>query len=329
MNWTSPGLVDSDDEEDIPDCPNHLLTRAQLKRRQVRIERERCAPEPAADDCLERRRLDFGKCVVCQLSSDHVAYDPVGHVAGATSSRVAGGKGCVSFGQTDGDFSGLDKMAELVYAVADDRTMGEMAVLGAVAGKCGINDEGELEKLVDGEATEKLNAPPRIRHLMNAMNLGHVLSPINLFEFGSCEVMMNETKWEDVEIEVALDSGSVVHVASESDTPCYTLDSSPGARQCNEFIVGDGGTMKNYGQNTLNLASGQSQFSSVFQIAAVHRPLMSAGRIRDNDNEVLFNKERAVVRGTDGAELCVFTRQPGGLYTAKLKFTSPFPRPER
>ena len=128
---------------------------------------------------------------------------------------------------------------------------------------------------------------------------------------------------------MALDSGSVVHVISEGDTPCYTLDASPGARQCAEFVVGDGGTMKNHGQKTLNLSSESSQFSSVFHIAAVHRPLMSVGRICDNDNSVVFDKERAVVKGSDGAEICVFTRSPGGLYTAKLKLTSPFGRPER
>ena len=87
--------------------------------------------------------------------------------------------------------------------------------------------------------------------------------------------------------------------------------------------------MRNYGQKTLNLASDKCSFSSVFQIAAVHRPLMSVGRICDNDNSVVFNKTRAVVLGPDNAEICVFTRQPGGLYTAKLKLTSPFARPEK
>ena len=86
--------------------------------------------------------------------------------------------------------------------------------------------------------------------------------------------------------------------------------------------------MKNFGQKTLNLTSGSSEFSSVFQIAAVRRPLSSVGRICDNDNSVIFDKEKAVVKGSDGAEICVFARQPGGLHTAKLKLTSPFHRQE-
>ena len=128
---------------------------------------------------------------------------------------------------------------------------------------------------------------------------------------------------------MALDSGSVVHVASEGDTPCYTLDSSAKARPCAEFIVGDGGTMPNLGQKTLNLSCDKAQFSSVFQIAPVHRPLMSVGRICDNGNEVLFKAEQAVVRNAQGSEVCVFDRQPGGLYIAKLKLLAPFQGQER
>ena len=87
--------------------------------------------------------------------------------------------------------------------------------------------------------------------------------------------------------------------------------------------------MKNLGQKTLNLSSDSAEFSSIFQIAAVHRPLMSVGRICDNGNEVLFTKDKAVVRGEDGKELCVFSRSPGGLYVARLKLTSPFGRQEK
>ena len=223
------------------------------------------------------------------------------------------------------------QVAELVGALTDDKRVAQRAVLQAVASLCGI-DAAELDPLIDGTCERKIEAPQPIRVLLTELDLKHTLAPVNLFEFGAWtgEVMANEAmKWEDLEIEVALDSGSVVHVISEGDTPCYALDSSPAARQCNEFIVGDGGTMKNHGQKKLNLSTGSSDFSSVFQIAAVHRPLMSVGRICDNDNSVVFNKTRAVVLGSDGAEICVFTRSPGGLYTAKLKLTSPFGRPER
>ena len=87
--------------------------------------------------------------------------------------------------------------------------------------------------------------------------------------------------------------------------------------------------MRNLSHKTLNLSSDKASFASVFQIAAVHRPLMSVGKICDNNNEVLFTHDKAVVRGADGVEFCTFHRQPGGLYVAKLKLTSPVGRPER
>ena len=135
---------------------------------------------------------------------------------------------------------------------------------------------------------------------------------VSLFDFGAKagEILSNEP-WVDIEMEVALDSGSVVHVASEADTPLYVLDDSAAARPCEEFIVGDGGTMKNFGQKTLNLKSEMGQFSSIFQIAAVHRPLMSVGKICDNGNSVTFTHDKAAVRSKSGDEICVFYRQWG------------------
>ena len=66
-----------------------------------------------------------------------------------------------------------------------------------------------------------------------------------------------------------------------------------------------------------------SDVQSIFHIAAVARPLMSAGKICDKGHEITFNQVMAVVRNKDGDELCRFHRAPGGLYVAKLKLRSP------
>ena len=89
------------------------------------------------------------------------------------------------------------------------------------------------------------------------MDIAHVLAPVNLL-FGKSQgsiFVADQQAWDDIEFEVALDSGSVVHVAAEGYTPCYILDDSSKARPCEEFIVGDGGTMK---KKTLNLQSDQA-----------------------------------------------------------------------
>ena len=82
--------------------------------------------------------------------------------------------------------------------------------------------------------------------------------------------------------------------------------------------MGDGGTIQNLGESRLSLSD-----QSVFQIAAVTRPLMSVGRICDQGHSITFNAAMAVVHAVDGTELCKFERQNGGLYVAKLKLRNP------
>ena len=139
------------------------------------------------------------------------------------------------------------------------------------------------------------------------------------------EINMNE-EWCDVEFEVALDSGSQDHVCDESDTPGYQLEDSPGSTRGQCFIVGNGSRLPNMGQKNLNLEpedDESKELKSCFQIARVTRPLMSVGRICDQGHSIRFDALMAVVTSKDGSELCKFTRQPGGLYVAKLKLTKP------
>ena len=118
--------------------------------------------------------------------------------------------------------------------------------------------------------------------------------------------MADNGKWEDIEFEVALDSGSVVHVCGPSDCPGYLLQESPGSRRGQKFQMGDGGEINNLGQKQLNLSdlSAESDLCSIFQIAAVARPLMSVGKICDEGHEITFDKVSAIARSKDGDEIC-------------------------
>ena len=169
---------------------------------------------------------------------------------------------------------------------------------------------------------------------MCAIGLGEILAPVNIMEVrgGGDSVYVNEESWSDIEFEVALDSGSVVHVCSLEDIAGYRFEESPGSRRGQEFLMGDGGTIPNLGQSRLNLSDEKTErnLQSVFQIAAVTLPLMSVGRICDEGHTVTFNNVMAVVHTADGAELAKFQRNHNGLYIAKLKLRSPlgFPRQE-
>ena len=89
--------------------------------------------------------------------------------------------------------------------------------------------------------------------------------------------------------------------------------------------MGEGRTIPNLGQKRLNLfvESITKPIASVFQIAAVKRPLMSVGGVCDEVHNVTFDVEKAVVRSSTGDELRRFVRTAGGLCVAKLKLKNP------
>ena len=116
-----------------------------------------------------------------------------------------------------------------------------------------------------------------------------------------------------------------MHVCSLEDCPGYMLQDSPGSKSGQKFMMGDGGTIPNLGQKTLNLTDEKvdQNMSSIFQIAAVTRPLMSVGKICDEGHNITFDAERAIVRERNGNEICRFERANGGLYIAKMKLRNP------
>ena len=101
------------------------------------------------------------------------------------------------------------------------------------------------------------------------------LAPVSMITFAEPDqILLNDEGWKDLEFEVALDSGSVVHVCGVEDVPGYRVGESPGSRRGQEFLMGDGGLIPNLGQSPLNLSDTTvgRDIQSVFQIAAVTRP---------------------------------------------------------
>ena len=225
-----------------------------------------------------------------------------------------------------------ETVAKLIGALGESGA-GRRAILRAVAERQGIVDADEVEDLLHGRGEQRLQVPPGLREALHSVGLGHALAPVNILTAteGS-SILINNDAWEDLEFEVALDSGSVVHVCAPADCPGYSLEESPGSKRGQEFQMGDGGCIPNLGQMKLNLSDKviNSDVQSIFQIAAVTRPLMSVGKICDEGHTVTFSDVLAVVHNKQGEEICKFHRNPGGLYVAKLKLRSPagFGRPE-
>ena len=245
--------------------------------------------------------------------------------------------GCCSFEpvDTESEMSAENnvQIARLISALGGSNA-GRRAILQAVAERQGIGDPEVVEEMILGGSDQKVEVPMGLRDAFRSIGLDHVMAPINLItaSAGGGQILAASDALEDLEFEVALDSGSVVHVCALDDCPGYLLQESPGSKNGQRFMMGDGGEIANLGQKQLNLTDNAlgSDVQSIFQIAAVTRPLMSVGKICDEGHEVTFSNVCATVRNKAGIELCKFHRDSGGLYVAKLKLRNPlgFARPE-
>ena len=115
---------------------------------------------------------------------------------------------------------------------------GKRAVVKALAAKQGIEDDNELERLYSGRSEQKLVVPRGMRDTLRSIGLGDILAPLNRITAAEPQPILVNATWQDLEFEVALDSGSVVRACSVDDCPGYRLEESAGSRRGQEFLMG-------------------------------------------------------------------------------------------
>ena len=310
-------LSSEEEAEILADCEFHEISYAEEDAsREVRA-KERVRDAHAEEEWKIRQATTFPK--------KEVSLSRLEAVDGSCRG------GCCSVGTPDLDVELEDRntqVARLIAALGSTGDSGKRAVLEAIARKQGIDDSAEVDKIFEGKSDVKLQVPRHLRVPLESIGLGEMLAPTQIITTLDHEGILlagESSDWHDVEFEVALDSGSVVHVCSIEDVPGYKVGESPGSRRGQEFLMGDGGTIPNLGQSSLNLHDTgiDRDIQSVFQIAAVTRPLMSVGRICDEGHNITFDAVMAVVKSKDGGEICRFHRNGSGLYVAKLKLRSP------
>ena len=120
-------------------------------------------------------------------------------------------------------------------------------------------------------------------------------------------------------INVALDSGACDHVANKDDLRGLKIRETAASRAGRGYIAANGERIPNEGECEVALkdSTAGAEFSSLFQLAPVSRPLFSVSRICDRGCEVHFNKQKATVT-KNGRKLAVFERQ-NGLYVANME----------
>ena len=140
-------------------------------------------------------------------------------------------------------------------------------------------------------------------------------------------------EWEDISIDITLDSGACRSLMLLQDAAGYPVRDSYGCRRGQNFIVGDGGRIPNEGRVSPNLEADigggvTGRLASTFQVADLTRPLMSVSQICEQGCQCVFTNSHATIANREGRTVGRFEKQ-GQLYVAqmKLKALEHFGRP--
>ena len=166
----------------------------------------------------------------------------------------------------------------------------------------------------DGEKEEYREEDPRQYEEVNLFE-GEDIDDILTVESKVCKELYYTEPFE-----VTLDSGAGEHVASDKDTPGYSIRESKGSRAGQNFIAAGGHKMPNRGEVALRLrtqGAGGKEISTTFQVASVTRPLWSVARICDAGFKVMFDPTGAEILDKNGKVMCRFKRV-GNLYKARF-----------
>ena len=114
-------------------------------------------------------------------------------------------------------------------------------------------------------------------------------------------------------------------MCSDGDTPGYSIEESEASTASRACIVGDGRRLRNQGQKTLNLAAGNADLNTMFQIANVSPPIVSVGKTCDGGLRIALDDNEAVVTNKQGNVVFQFLRQTGGLCSCQMILKRPKP----
>ena len=159
-----------------------------------------------------------------------------------------------------------------------------------------------------------------------------------------CEVNVAE---QIVELEAALDSGTVEHVANAHHLPASTMVVKKPGSQSRDFVGANGSPIANYGLATIDMIQNNGGVVGMTtHVADVTRPFHPTGNICDSvskrcpdGHEVLYTKDKAIVLPAGALSpylsktrhIATYTRTDNGkgrrgLYVSKMKIKASAPK---
>jgi len=139
---------------------------------------------------------------------------------------------------------------------------------------------------------------------------------------------------EEVEVDVAADTGAVAHVVGPKHLPRATPLKMPAHGRLRNFVSANNGVIKNHGvaEVLLEQENGKQVINNMNVAEGIIRPLHSVSTICDENHEMLFTKHEGIVvpEGTFSKFIASLKLKPittyprrGGLYVARMKARAP------
>ena len=189
----------------------------------------------------------------------------------------------------------------------------------------------EYQEYQDGLDRNRISVIPAAVHQDTMGNDDNLVAPMSWAPSNDDLILATE---EELEIEVAADTGCVAHVAGPDSIPnSIQVEKPADGSDPRNFIGAGGDIIKNYGKARVALVQDDGkEISNVFHVADVCRPLHSVSTICDNGHEMLFTNGVGVV--VPAGALSQFLGQvrqvakyprSGGLYVSKMKVRRPKP----
>ena len=114
-----------------------------------------------------------------------------------------------------------------------------------------------------------------------------------------------------------MDSGAAAHVL-----PCNVLDDYPiidgSAKENVKYMTADGNELNDLGARQIPFKTREGHECAVkWQVADIHRPLLSVTTLTAAGNKILFDKDGGIIITSDGKRTMRFFRQ-NGVYVLDL-----------
>ncbi len=155
------------------------------------------------------------------------------------------------------------------------------------------------------------------------------------------EILMAE---QEVEVDVAMDSGCCAHVVNPDAVPAGVEVAHPPGRRLRNFVNASGGDMDNFGEAIVQMVQEDGKvFDSKVSVTETTRALHSTSEVCDNESpacpdghEVLFTRGMCTVvpagalsKFLGGIRQVAKYPRRGNLWVAKMKLRAPRPRTSR